>query len=94
MWRDGGRAGLQTDDRLPVEQIVSLGQSQALQLTASNAAVDRRKKPRPAVDSRLRGRAMQFASVVVIGASLALAIWSMASEAFAKPMAAVAAVLG
>ena len=96
MWRDGARVGLQAEERLPVEQIMSLGQSQALQLTASNGAIiERRKQPRPTViDARLRGRAMEFVSVGVIGASMALTIWSMASEALARPMAAVAVALG
>lgn len=96
MWRDGARVGLQCDDRVPVEQIMSLGQSQALQLTAStNNIVERRQQPRPKViDARLRGRAMEFVSVGVIAASLALTIWSMAEEALARPMAAVSAALG
>jgi len=95
MWREGARVGLQADERLPVEQIMSLGQSQALQLTASSgAAVERRKQPRTEVDARLRGRAIEFASVAVIAASMALTIWSMASEALARPMAAVSAALG
>jgi len=95
MWREGARVGLQADERLPVEQIMSLGQSKALQLTASSgAAVERRKQPRTEVDARLRGRAIEFASVAVIAASLALTIWSMASEALARPMAAVSAALG
>ena len=95
MWREGARVGLQADERLPVEQIMSLGQSQALQLTASSgAAVERRKQPRTKVDARLRGRAIEFASVAVIAASMALTIWSMASEALARPMAAVSAALG
>jgi hypothetical protein len=95
MWREGARVGLQADERLPVEQIMSLGQSQALQLTASTgAAVERRKRPRTEVDARLRGRAIEFASVAVIAASMALTIWSMASEALARPMAAVSAALG
>ena len=95
MWREGARVGLQADERLPVEQIMSLGQSEALQLTASTgAAVERRKQPRTQVDARLRGRAIEFASVAVIAASMALTIWSMASEALARPMAAVSAALG
>jgi hypothetical protein len=96
VWREGTRAGLQCDDRVPVEEIMSLGQSQALQLTASvGAVVERRKQPRPtAIDARLRGRALEFLSVAVIAASLAVTIWSMAEQAFARPMAAVARALG
>jgi len=95
MWREGARVGLQADERLPVEQIMSLGQSHALQLTASSGpAVERRKQTRTEADARLRGRAIEFASVAVIAASMALTIWSMASEALARPMAAVSAALG
>jgi len=96
MWRDGARVGLQCDDRLPVEQIMSLGQSQSLQLTASNNRTgERRQQPRTnVIDARLRGRAMEFVSVGVIAASLALTIWSMAEQALARPMAAVSAALG
>ena len=96
MWRDGARVGLQSDERLPVEQIMSLGQSQALQLTASpGTIVERRKSPRAIeADSRHRGRAVEFISVGVIAASLALTVWSMADQALAKPMAAVTAALG
>jgi hypothetical protein len=81
---------------LPVEQIMSLDQSQALQLTASaGPAVERRKRPRSIdIDARLRGRALEFISVGVIAASLAITIWSMAEQALAKPMAAVTAALG
>ena len=95
VWREGSRAGLQCDDRLPVEQIMSLDQSQALQLTAPGGdRIERRKQPRIIDDARLRGRAMEFISVGVIVVSLALTIWSMAEQALAKPMAAAAAALG
>jgi len=35
VWRKGVRAGLCSDDRVPVEEIMSLAQSPGLQLTAS-----------------------------------------------------------
>jgi hypothetical protein len=96
VWKEGARVGLETDERLPVEQIMSLSQSHALQLIASDGAlVERRKRSRTLqVDARLRGRAMEFASVGIIAASLALTLWSLAEQALAKPMASVAAALG
>ena len=96
MWRDGARVGLQSDECLPVEQIMSLGQSQALQLTASpGLAVERRKQPRAIEeDSRHRARALEFVSIGVIATSLAVTVWSMADQALAKPMAVVTAALG
>ena len=55
VWRDGTRTGLQCDEQLPVEQIMSLNQSQALQLTApSRASAERSKRPRAETDARLR----------------------------------------
>lgn len=95
VWRDGSRAGLRTDDRLPVEEIMSLGQASTLTLVASDGAtVERRKQPRRAqLDARLRGRAIEFIGIGAIAVSLALGVWSGAQEAFAQPMAKVEAAL-
>jgi hypothetical protein len=95
VWREGTRVGLQVEERVPVEEILSVDQSQALQLTAMDGVrVDRRKQPRSDDDARLRGRAMEFMAVGVVAVSLALGIWSMAEQALARPMAAVVAALG
>jgi hypothetical protein len=96
VWREGARVGLHADEQLPVEQIMSLGQCQTLQLTArAGPAAERRLRPRAeADDARLRGRAMEFVSVGVIALCLALTIWSIAQEALASPMAAVRTALG
>jgi hypothetical protein len=91
VWRDGARAGLQADDRLPVEEILTLGQSPALQLTAADG--ERRKRPRSQDYSRLRGRAMEYAGVLAIGVSLAGCAMSLVHDALAGPLAAVSAVL-
>lgn len=91
MWRDGGRAGLRAEDRIPVEEIVTLGQSPTLQLTAGR--VDRRKHPRVPEKSRLRGRAMEFGAVIAIGACLAVAGHGMVLAAFARPLEMVYAAL-
>lgn len=91
VWRDGARAGLQAEDRVPVEDIVTIGQSPALQLTA--APVERRKQPRPENASRTRGQAIEFAGVVVIGACVAGAALSMVQAAFVRPLALVTAAL-
>jgi len=92
MWRDGGRAGLRAEDRVPVEEIVTLGQSPILQLTAG--PVERRKHPRIQERSRLRGRAMEFGAVIAIGACLAVAGLNMVQAAFALPFEMVSAALG
>lgn len=91
VWRDGGRAGLRSEDRVRVEDIMTLGQLPAQRLTAG--PVERRKHPRPLEKSRLQGRAMEFGTVLAIGACLAVAGLSMV-QAFARPVAMVSAVLG
>src|SRR6476620_6966995 len=35
VWRKGTRAGIQAEDRIPVDEILSISQSSSLQLTAS-----------------------------------------------------------
>lgn len=92
VWREGGRAGLSAEDRVPVEDIVTLGQSPSLQLTAATG--DRRKHPRPENHSRLRGKVVEFGGVVLIAAALTGAGLSMVDAAFARPLAAVSAALG
>jgi hypothetical protein len=96
VWRDGARLGLQSEERLPVEEILSLSQSQSLQITAGDAPHgERRKHPRPTHDdSRLRARAIQFAGVGVIACALAFGAAAMVHEALAKPLAVVEAALG
>lgn len=95
VWRDGARVGLRSDERLPVEEIMSLGQCQSLQLVASGGArIERRKKPRPPrIDARLRGRVFEFVGVGAIALSLALGVWMMARAAFARPLAQIEAAL-
>lgn len=96
VWRDGARSGLAVDERLPVEDIMSVGQSNALQLVASDGAlVERRGRPRQKHnDARLRGRAVEFFGVGAIGLTLAFGVWGMAQQAFAIPLARVEAALG
>ncbi|HEX6740389.1 MAG TPA: hypothetical protein VF079_01165 [Sphingomicrobium sp.] len=92
IWRSGSRAGLQAEDHLPVERILLLGQSPALQLTAGRTA-ERRKRPRTQDDNRLRGRAIEFLGVVIVGILLSSAVLAFVAEAFALPLASVRAAL-
>lgn len=96
VWRDGARVGLRSDDRLPVEEIMSLSQCKSLRLVATDGArVERRKRPRPSSgDSRLWGRAFEFVGVGVIALALALGVWAMAQQAFVAPLAQIEAALG
>ena len=92
VWRAGARAGLRAEDKLPIEEIVTLGKSPALQLTAARG--ERRKHPRPEEASRARARSIEFAGVVIVAASLAGAGFTMVQSAFARPLAAVTQALG
>ncbi len=91
VWRDGGRAGLKSEDRVPVEQIVTLGQSPALQLTAASG--ERRKRPRIEEQGRIAGRSIELAGVVLIALALAGAGQSMMQSALARPLSVVSAAL-
>jgi len=96
VWRKGVRAGLRSEERVPVEEIMSLAQSPGLQLTATNdrPLYERRKRPRTHEDNRLRARMMEFASVALIGAFFAGSAYSLVEQALARPLAAVRTALG
>ena len=94
VWRNGARAGLQADERVPVEDILSAEQSPALRLTAEGRPIERRQAPR--VDSekaRLGGRAIEFLAVGFIILSFATGTWGLAEAAFARPLGLVTAAL-
>lgn len=93
VWRNGLRAGLRAQDPVPVEDIVTLAQSSTLQPTASWPAEDRRKRLRTHDDSRLRSRAIEFASIAAVSAVLATAGFSMVEQALAEPIAVVEAAI-
>ena len=90
VWREGGRAGLRSDERVRVEEIVTIAKA-PLRLTAEAGA--RGTLLRPRERSRSRGRAMEFAGVLVIAVSLAGAGFTMVEAAFERPLALVTAAL-
>jgi len=95
VWSNGPHVGLQSAQRLSVEQILSLGQAPALQLTAVNGRpVDRRKRPRSHEDSRTRGRLFEFAAVAMLAAVVAGFAFDLVREALSKPLALVETALG
>lgn len=95
IWSDGPHVGLQAEQRLPVEQILSLGQAPALQLTAVNGrSVDRRKRPRSHDDSRTRGRLFEFAAVAMLAAVVAGFAFDLVHDALARPLSQIETALG
>lgn len=94
VWRKGSRAGLQAEDKVPVDDLLARGQSPSLQLTAAQwPEVDRRRKPRPPFDSRIRGNAVEFIGIAIIAASLAAGALMTVEQSFARAIAIVEAAL-
>ena len=95
VWSDGAHVGLQAEERLPIEQILSLSQAPSLQLTAVNGRpVERRKRPRSHEDNRVRGRLFEFAAVAILAATVAGFAFDIVHDALSKPLEAVQAALG
>ena len=94
VWRKGNRAGLQAEERVPVDEILAISHAAALQLTASEwPKIDRRRKARQD-HNRSQGRAIEFAGVAVIAISLVAGTCVMFEQAFARPIHAIEAALG
>ena len=95
VWRQGSRVGLKAEDLLPVEDIMTSSQEQALRLTSGRAlVVERRKRSRTHDDSRARARAMEFAGIAMIASILAAGAFAMVEDALGRPLALVVSALG
>ena len=94
VWREGAKAGLQSDARVPVEQILSLAHGPALRLNSAPAGAERRRRPRTHEQSRIKSRALEFAGVAIIAVALSSAAFALVGEALAQPLAQVSAALG
>lgn len=93
VWREGPRAGLRAEERIPVEEILSGNGSSSVVSAESYRGVERRKRPRNHDRSRLTARIFEFASVVAIAATLAVGFCLWVEAALAGPLGAVQAVL-
>ncbi|MGN6590146.1 MAG: PilZ domain-containing protein [Sphingomicrobium sp.] len=95
VWQKGSRAGLHVHDRLPVEEIMSLGAASSLQLVACDGArVDRRRRDRKSQDAaRFHGRLMEYIAVLLITIALAGGAWSLLRHTLAVPLSRVSAAL-
>jgi hypothetical protein len=95
VWSDGAHAGLQAEERVPIEQILSLGQASSLQLTALNGRpVERRKRPRSHEDNRVRGRLFEFSAVALLAAIVAGFAFDLIHDVLARPLQQVQTALG
>lgn len=91
VWWSGGRAGLQAHERVPIEQILIQGPSPPAPPGPSNAT--RRKVPRIEDRSRVRGRAIEFAGVLLIAISLAGVGLEMFESAFGHTLGLLSSTL-
>ena len=66
VWRKGQRLGLATDEKLPVDDIVTLGVSPELQLVAPSGAAVAPRSGNAFAASRQQSRALEFVSVVML----------------------------
>jgi hypothetical protein len=96
VWGEGGRAGLRAQDRMPVEQIVTLAGAPGQPTAPATAPLrfERRSRPRSHEGNRQLGRAMEFACFAVIGLFASTAVLAFVAEALARPLAQVRAALG
>lgn len=100
MWAKGHRAGLQAQDSIFVDALVNEPvQSRAQPAGVGDAQlVERRKAPRPIQQrhdqSRLAGRAFEFACFVLVAGALGLTAFGAVQEALANPLSQIEAALG
>ena len=94
VWRKGTRAGLCAEARVPMEEMCADSKGAQLPRTSPDGRfVERRKRPRTHEESRLRGRALEFASMAIIGAGLAAGMFALVEQAFAQPLAYIGRAL-
>lgn len=95
MWRDRGKIGLQCEDRVPVEEILSLGAAKSLRLVAADGdLIERRQVPRrERSESRLLGRTIQFAGVLAIVLALSISGVFWVKTILAQPLLTAEAAL-
>ncbi|HJP67453.1 MAG TPA: PilZ domain-containing protein [Sphingomicrobium sp.] len=95
VWRDGARAGLHSDERVPAEQIMALTQSANIRaLTSDGVLIERRRHPRPpAMAVGTSRQAFDFAFAFAVMLLFALGIWDFAQRDLAFPPARIGAVL-
>jgi hypothetical protein len=99
MWTSGQRAGLQAQDVIWVQALVNepSNDRHAPPTPSGGRPVERRAKPRTAQqrhdDSRLVGRALEFACIALLGAAMAMAAFGMVEHALARPLAQISAAL-
>ena len=90
MWHDGARAGLMSEDRVPVDDIMISGQAP---LPATPGRVDDRRRGARDDLSWFQGRCVEFTGVLAIAATLTIGLATTVQSALGRPLAVVSAAL-
>ena len=95
VWRDGARAGLHSDERVPAEEIMSLTQSSNFRaITSDGVLIERRRHPRPkAADLGRRRQAFDFAFGFEVTLLFVVEIWGLAQLRLAQRFLGIGAGL-
>ena len=87
VWRDGPRAGLHSDEPLPVDEIMSLAPCADRDPGKDERSpIERRKRPRRSPDAvPSLGRSLEFVGVAAIVLCIAVAVFGVAKGALLAP---------
>lgn len=95
IWRSGARAGLSAEKRLPVEEMAIGAQAPPARLVgAERRTREHPGRPRTHDEARWRARALEFAGIAILGASLAAAAFALVERTFTAPLNLIRATLG
>jgi len=97
VWSNAGRFGVQTQDLVPPERLMADPNAAAAPSPPAPGGRERRAAPRPVENrheaSRQRARAVEFATISLVGALVAVLIGSAMAEVVAKPLHAAQTAL-
>lgn len=91
VWRDDGRAGLCSEEGVPVTDIAGPRPSPVLQVNAPEREGGR--QPPPDNRRRLKAKLIEVAGVFLVATSIAVAGLAMLEEALVRPLALTLAAL-
>jgi hypothetical protein len=95
-WSKGHRAGLRAQDAIFIKALVNDNAAPGPRV-ARGIAVERRRAPRARQKhdhSRLAGRAMEFACLVLFAGALAMTAFGAVEQALAAPLSKISSALG
>lgn len=93
-WSKGHRAGLRAQDAIFIKALVNDNAAPGPRV-ARGIKVERRRAPRAQQNhSRLAGRAMEFACLVLFAGALAITAFGAVEQALAAPLSKISSALG